>query len=78
MCIRDRGAIGVKMYPPMGFYPLGNTGKPNSHYPKALAKIFAGAKKPVGDALDAALNDFYAFCKDTVSYTHLDVYKRQS
>ena len=62
--VLKQGAIGVKMYPPMGFYPLGNKGKPNTDYPKALVKIFAKAKKPVGEALDEALNDFYAFCKD--------------
>jgi predicted TIM-barrel fold metal-dependent hydrolase len=37
---KRRGFVGAKMYPPMGFYPSGNTGKNGQAIDKALAQLY--------------------------------------
>lgn len=63
------GAIaGFKLYPPMGFYPLGNASKPDSDFEPGQAYRespvakwrMAGGTGGLGKALDAALREFYA------------------
>ena len=61
---------GLKFYPVMGFYPIGNKGKPNSDYvgrnrigelvTKRWRNRYAG--KRIGDELDLRLHDLYRWC----------------
>jgi predicted TIM-barrel fold metal-dependent hydrolase len=44
--------VGVKIYPPMGFYPAGNLTNP----------IITRKKRPNAGALDNALGEFFDFC----------------
>ncbi|MDB5592421.1 MAG: hypothetical protein JWR86_2946 [Enterovirga sp.] len=59
--VTTRGCIGVKMYPPMGFAPYGNTFLDpklwlGSSIPKALQR------PDLGSLLDAALGQLYVWC----------------
>ena len=51
--VNDFGFVGVKMYPPMGFRPLGN-----AHTPLPIGMDTAQAA-----AADAALRELYGFCQ---------------
>jgi hypothetical protein len=65
---------GFKLYPPMGFRPLGNAELPNSAfdprsdlrsaYFRAWSANFGGGPdgRQIGEALDASLDAFYATC----------------
>ncbi len=58
--ILNRGFIGVKLYPPMGFQPLGNAAIPIDGFPAAAAATpFA---HEFGLRIDAALLSLYNFC----------------
>lgn len=63
----DQGALGVKIYPPMGFSLYGNTEVENE-FPdmwqkqKHLPEIFR--QKGMGADLDSALDVFYTFCEE--------------
>ncbi len=58
--ILNRGFVGVKLYPPMGFLPFGNAAIPIDGFPSAAATTpFA---HEFGLRLDAALHSLYAFC----------------
>jgi predicted TIM-barrel fold metal-dependent hydrolase len=58
--VREESFIGVKLYPPMGFLPLGNAKTLFAgDYPPHLKRIFGNA---MNVALDAALADLYAWC----------------
>jgi hypothetical protein len=60
--ILSKGAIGVKLYPPMGFAPLGNAGQSPDLW-KSASWLPALAHEPgFGERLDAALRDLYAWC----------------
>ena len=50
--VTDFGCVGVKMYPPMGFRPLGNLDHP---LPEGMSAAEA-------EAVDATLRELYAFC----------------
>ena len=52
------GFVGVKLYPPMGFFPIGNRGKnfPEDVFPKE------STDKKLGERLDAALLELYSYC----------------
>ncbi|MBV9077746.1 MAG: hypothetical protein JO048_09695 [Methylobacteriaceae bacterium] len=59
--VMQRGCIGVKMYPPMGFAPFGNAFIPPSFWvgssvPRALQR------PDLGVLLDQALGELYAWC----------------
>ncbi len=58
--IEQRGFVGVKLYPPMGFLPLGNAALPNSAFPPELVKLCR--PRPVGQSLDDALRTVYQYC----------------
>jgi len=67
-----RGEVhGLKLYPPMGFRPLGNSELPDDAFdPRAKGRTTALAQwratagnKPLGPALDAALEEIYAFAE---------------
>lgn len=60
--VRKQGAIGVKLYPPMGFAPFGNaTVEPQIwQSPDWLPSI--ARRRDFGQRLDAALQDFYTWC----------------
>lgn len=71
--LSDEGKVrGFKMYPPMGFLPLGNRGRPDAFYDMDDPIRTSPAKKwqatgqagLLGDALDDALEDFYARCAE--------------
>jgi predicted TIM-barrel fold metal-dependent hydrolase len=49
--VHKNGFIGVKVYPPMGWRPLGNTATIDMTAPEA-------------ERLDAVLRDFYSWCQD--------------
>ena len=52
--VKNRGFKGVKIYPPMGYFPHGNTGNPS--YPK-------DANYPDLELLDAKLNAMFEECR---------------
>ena len=53
--IENHGFVGVKMYPPMGYFPGGNASNPN--YP-------TDAKKTDLTKIDSKLNGLYALCRE--------------
>lgn len=60
--ILNHGFLGVKLYPPMGFLPLGNASIPVDGFPpQAAAAEFA---REFGRRLDAALLALYEFCAE--------------
>ena len=60
--ILNRGFAGVKLYPPMGYYPLGNASLPIDGFPPAAARTPYAAE--FGRRLDAALLALYEFCAE--------------
>ena len=58
--ILNRGFLGVKLYPPMGYYPLGNSSLPVDAFPPNAAREPYAAE--FGRLLDEALLALYAFC----------------
>jgi hypothetical protein len=56
--IEGGSVIGFKIYPPMGFAPVGNDQRPISDFPQALCRL---ARDP-GAALDQAMRKLFAFC----------------
>jgi hypothetical protein len=60
--ITSRGHIGVKIYPPMGFAPYGNSLQPPSMWNKTWLPV--ELRRPdMGKLLDAALLSLYAWCQ---------------
>ena len=58
--IETRGFIGVKLYPPMGFAPWGNTGQTVW---KGKATLPSAAADPdFGSRLDAAMQSLFTYC----------------
>lgn len=55
--LQTQGLVGVKLYPPMGFKPLGNAGRPDSDFPESLSKLGSPGRR-----VDDALLKLYAFC----------------
>lgn len=60
--ILNRGCIGVKLYPPMGFRPIGNAEIPLDQFPP-WARQTPYADR-FGEELDRALMELYRFCAD--------------
>jgi Amidohydrolase len=59
--VRTKGFIGVKLYPPMGFLPLGNTKSLSAQdFPDHLDIAF---RRKLAGYLDAVLNDLYKWCE---------------
>jgi|GEM_PF-4546590 len=58
--IEQRGFIGVKLYPPMGFLPLDNIKLPDNSFPDELVELCR--PRPVGRALDEVLRKVYQYC----------------
>jgi predicted TIM-barrel fold metal-dependent hydrolase len=60
------GALGVKLYPPMGFRATGNATLEDERFsePGYLATHDRGLGPRVGEKLDAALSRLYAWCGD--------------
>lgn len=52
--VRDHGFIGVKIYPPMGFFPFGNT----------RFDVNTTQKRPNASQLDARLRALFEWCAD--------------
>ena len=58
--IETRGFIGVKLYPPMGFAPWGNTGRTEW---KGKSSLLPVAEDPdFGKRLDAAMERLFSYC----------------
>ncbi len=59
-------AIGVKIYPPMGFAALGNADLPDDAFPDALADLVRAKGLPsgVGAALDQEMRKLFQLCED--------------
>ncbi len=55
--ILTKGFIGIKMYPLMGFRPIGNADEPASVYPGRLQRLTDFRAK-----LDDVLNELYTWC----------------
>lgn len=60
--VLNRGFLGVKLYPPMGFFPLGNASLPVDAFPEAAAREPYAAE--FGRLLDEALLSLYRFCAE--------------
>ncbi|MHA1164537.1 MAG: amidohydrolase family protein [Alphaproteobacteria bacterium] len=58
--ILNRGFAGVKLYPPMGFLPMGNADIPPEGFPASVAET--PYAEEFGHLLDAALLALYEFC----------------
>jgi len=58
--ILNRGFLGVKLYPPMGYRPFGNAELPLEAFPAAVAR--EAYADNFGAALDEALLSLYRFC----------------
>jgi predicted TIM-barrel fold metal-dependent hydrolase len=60
--VREKGAIGVKIYPPMGFAPLGNQDLPSTLW-QSVAWLSGLAKtSQFGAQLDISLRELYKWC----------------
>lgn len=67
--VMREGCIGVKMYPPMGFAPLGNTalhdfwkGAGLPAWVNDMVEYSDGTCATFGERLDQALEEFYSWC----------------
>jgi len=60
--ILNRGFVGVKLYPPMGYHPLGNASLPVDAFPGNAAREPYAAE--FGRLLDEALLSLYRFCAE--------------
>lgn len=60
--VLNRGFLGVKLYPPMGFFPLGNSSLPVDAFPPNAAGEPYAAE--FGRLLDEALLALYRFCAE--------------
>jgi hypothetical protein len=60
--LREKGFVGVKVYPPMGFQASGNAASGNS-YPQHVRKAF-GSDAAVGAGLDRSLDELWQLCLD--------------
>ncbi len=67
--VRERGFVGVKIYPPMGYRPIGNSGRDFRRSPAIgiIDKITRTARQAdptfdFGRALDDAMDELYRFC----------------
>ena len=64
--IESGQAIGIKIYPPMGFAALGNADLPDSAFPDGLADLVRAKGLPsgVGAALDNEMRKLFKLCED--------------
>ena len=62
--IEQKGFIGVKLYPPMGFRATGNATIPDCDFPEWMVPCVNAATPTftLGPKLDAALDSLYAYC----------------
>lgn len=58
--VLNRGFVGVKLYPPMGFRPLGNVDLPREAFPTWISGTGYGDR--FGPLIDEALISLYRFC----------------
>ena len=61
--VETKGFIGVKLYPPMGFRPIGNAELKDAFPPYVLSGS-TGLGKDAGKALDNALLSLFVWCRD--------------
>jgi hypothetical protein len=62
--VENRGFIGVKLYPPMGFRPYGNTPLPTSTWNKPWFSPLLLKAANLGELIDGALLRLYSWCRD--------------
>ncbi|MGE0612270.1 MAG: amidohydrolase family protein [Hyphomicrobiales bacterium] len=60
--ILNRGCVGVKLYPPMGFRPIGNAEIPLEAFPPWAQRTPYAER--FGEEIDRALMELYRFCAD--------------
>jgi predicted TIM-barrel fold metal-dependent hydrolase len=60
--VREQGAIGVKIYPPMGFAPLGNEKLPSTLWQSAAWLGGLAKTSQFGAQLDISLRELYSWC----------------
>ena len=58
--VGENGFVGVKLYPPMGFKPIGNIRFAVGEFPKHIRDTFK--KKNIGGELDHVLTDLFTWC----------------
>jgi predicted TIM-barrel fold metal-dependent hydrolase len=61
--IETKGFIGVKLYPPMGFRPIGNA-ELKEAFPPYVVSTPTGLGKDAGKLLDNALLSLFVWCRD--------------
>lgn len=61
--VQNQGAIGVKLYPPMGFAPIGNAALPAGFWDQAWLPDFVRNDAAFGAKLDKSLHALYAWCQ---------------
>jgi hypothetical protein len=61
--VLKRGAVGVKLYPPMGFAPLGNSKQSKGFWKATGVPDSLSSLTDLGARLDAALEKFYGWCE---------------
>jgi len=62
--VRNGGAIGIKMYPPMGFAPLGNAGLGKNFWAQGRWLPDITRQNSFGFELDGVLRKLYRWCED--------------
>lgn len=60
--VRENGAIGVKIYPPMGFAPYGNATLPASTWRTASWLSGLARSDAFGKELDRSMDELFAWC----------------
>jgi predicted TIM-barrel fold metal-dependent hydrolase len=60
--VREKGAIGVKIYPPMGFAPLGNEKLPSTLWQSVTWLSGLAKTSQFGAQLDISLRELYKWC----------------
>ncbi len=60
--VRENGAVGVKIYPPMGFAPYGNATLPASIWRSASWLSGLARSDSFGKELDLSMDELYAWC----------------
>jgi predicted TIM-barrel fold metal-dependent hydrolase len=60
--VQNKGFLGVKLYPPMGFRASGNLNDPSCYRDDVIAALPASERSRLGTRLDEALNALYDLC----------------
>lgn len=71
--VEAQGAVGVKLYPPMGFRPIGNAARPDSSFDRRFGDFIRGRRcggpgqppcgETPGQALDRVMGALFRWCE---------------